>query len=242
MPPTLLQLKFLRKTEVATGTFAFHFEKPAGFEFIAGQYLNWRLIDPPETDEEGTRRFFSIAAAPFEEDLMLATRMRDTAFKRILGNMNEGDLINAFGPTGHLVLHEDSNIPAVFLTGGIGVTPFRSMTLQATHDKLPHKIYMFYSNRTLEDAPFLNDLETAQKQNPNFKLINTLTDMEKLPEGWSEETGFINKEMLQKYIEDISKPIYYIAGPPQMVEAMVKMLKEIGIPDEQINSEDFTGY
>lgn len=240
--PSLIQLKFIKKEEIASGTNAFHFEKPQGFEFIAGQYLNWRLINPPETDEEGTRRFFSVAAAPFEEDLMFATRMRDTAFKRIVNSFKEGDLIDVFGPSGKLVLHEDSSTPAVFLTGGIGVTPFRSMILQTTHDNLPQKIYMFYSNRTLGDAPFLPDLENAQKENPNFKLINTLTDLEKLPEGWTGETGFINREMLQKYLEDISKPIYYIAGPPQMVEVMVKMLKNSGAPDEKVISENFTGY
>ena len=77
-------VKFIRNEEIADGTMTFHFEKPAGFTFIAGQYLNWKLIDPPETDEEGTRRFFSIVAPPYEQDLMFATRMRDTAFKRII--------------------------------------------------------------------------------------------------------------------------------------------------------------
>src|SRR3989344_8595099 len=162
-------VKFIRNEEIADGTMTFHFEKPAGFTFIAGQYLNWKLIDPPETDEEGTRRFFSIVAPPYEQDLMFATRMRDTAFKRIIKTFKEGQEIEIYGPSGKLVLHEDPNIPAVFLTGGIGVTPFRSIILQATHDKLPHKIYMFFSNRALKDAPFLEELEKVQSDNTNFK-------------------------------------------------------------------------
>lgn len=240
--PTQHKLRFIKKQEVATKTNTFHFEKPLEFEFIAGQYLNWKLINPSETDEEGTRRFFSIASASYEKDLTFATRMRDTAFKRIIGNMKEGDSIDVFGPYGHLVLHKDPNIPAVFLTGGIGVTPFRSIILQATHDKLPNKIYMFFSNRALEDVPFLEELEKVQNENPNFKLINTLTDKENLPDNWSGETGFITKDMISKYITNLIVPVYYIAGPPQMVEAMEKILEDAEIPEEKIKSENFTGY
>lgn len=235
-------VKFIKSEEIAEGTMAFNFEKPVGFTFIAGQYLNWKLIDPPETDEEGTRRFFSITQPPFEKDLMFTTRMRNTAFKRIIKTFKAGQEIEIFGPSGQLVLHTDSNIPAVFLTGGIGVTPFRSITLQATHAKLPHKIYMFFSNRALKDAPFLEELEKVQKENPNFKLVNTLTERENLPQDWKGEIGFITKEMISKYINDLNIPKYYIAGPPQMVEAMEKMLKDAGISEDKIKSENFTGY
>ncbi len=235
-------VKFTYSEEIADGTMAFHFEKPEGFNFIAGQYLNWKLINPSETDEEGTRRFFSITQPPFEKDLMFATRMRDTAFKRIVKTFSTGQEIEIYGPSGKLVLHEDPNIPAVFLTGGIGVTPFRSIILQATHDKLSHKIYMFFSNRALKDAPFLKEIEKVQSENPNFKLINTLTDKENLPEDWMGEAGFITKDMISKYITDLNLPIYYIAGPPQTVEAMEKMLEDAGIPEEKIKSENFTGY
>jgi ferredoxin-NADP reductase len=235
-------VKLLKKEDVAEGTASFFFEKPEGFSYIAGQYINLRLINPPETDDEGTRRFFSLTSAPYEAHLRIATRMRDTAFKRILKNMEAGSKIELFGPYGKLVLHEDSSVPAVFLTGGIGVTPFRSMVSQATHDKSPQKIYMFYSNRRPEDTVFLKELLAWQEENPNFKLIGTMTDMANSSQSWEGEQGVINPEMIKKYIEDIGKPIFYIAGPPGMVEAMNKMLLENGIPEEKINKEDFTGY
>jgi ferredoxin-NADP reductase len=242
MASQMYTVNLLKKEDVAEGTTSFYFEKPQGFTYIAGQYINLRLINPSETDDEGTRRFFSLTSAPFEQDLRIATRMRDTAFKRILKNMELGSEIELFGPYGKLVLHEDLSIPAVFLTGGIGVTPFRSMVAQSTHDKSPHVLYMFYSNRRPEDTVFLSQLLSWQDENPNFKLIATMTDMTNSTQSWEGEQGIINIEMIKKYLEDLTKPIYYIAGPPGMVEAMNKMLLENGIPEEKINKEDFTGY
>lgn len=238
-----LRVKLIKKEDVAEGTTSFHWEKPEGFSYKAGQYINFRLIDPPETDDEGIRRFFSLASAPYEPDLMNTTRMRDTAFKRTLKKMESGAEIEMFGPYGSLILHEDSNIPAVILTGGIGVTPFRSIVSEATHDKLPHKIFMFYSNRRPEDTVFLQELLNWQTENPNFKLIGTMTDMANSKQSWDGETGVINIEMVKKYLgEDLTKSIYYIAGPPGMVEAMNKMLLDAGISEEKIIKEDFTGY
>jgi ferredoxin-NADP reductase len=112
------------RKEVAEGTMAFYFEKPAGFEFKAGQFSNFTLIDPPETDAEGNLRPFSIASAPGEEDLMVATRMRDTAFKRVLKYVALGTEIRVDGPFGSFTLHRDGSRPAVFVAGGIGISRF----------------------------------------------------------------------------------------------------------------------
>ena len=144
---------------------------------------------------------------------MVATRMRDTAFKRVLKTMEVGTEISLDAPYGSLTLHDDARIPAVFLSGGIGVTPVRSIILQATHDKLPHKIVLFDSNRRPEDAAFLGELTDAQKENPNFTLVGTMTEMEKSAKAWRGETGFVTKTMLMKSIKDFNLPIYYISGP-----------------------------
>src|SRR6185295_19545242 len=116
------KIKLKRCEQVAEGTTAFYFEKPEGFEFKAGQFLRLTHINPPETDAEGDSRTLSIASAPHEEDLMIATRMRDTAFKRILKTMPLGSEIDLKGPYGKMTLHDDPARPAVFLTGGIGIT------------------------------------------------------------------------------------------------------------------------
>lgn len=240
MPSYKVKLK--SKREIAEGTMAFHFEKPDGFTYKAGQSADWTLIDPDETDAEGNTRAFSLASAPYESDLMLATRMRDTAFKRVLKNMAPGTELTMEAPFGSFTLHNNAGIPAVFLTGGIGVTPVRSIILQAIHDKVPHRIFVFYSNRRPEDTAFLDELMQSQTENPNYTFVGTMTEMEKSNREWHGETGFIDKAMLLKSIDDLTLPIYYLDGPPAMVSAMRKLLNEAGVDDDNIRTEEFAGY
>jgi ferredoxin-NADP reductase len=236
------QVKLTRRQEVAFGTMAFHFEKPEGFTYKAGQFCDITLNDPPETDAEGNTRGFTLASAPYEDDLMVATRMRDTAFKRVMKTMEPGTAFSLDAPYGSFTLHNNASIPAVFIAGGIGVTPARSIILQATHDRLPHKIALFDSNRRPEDAPFLDELMEAQRKNPNFTFVGTMTAMGKSVEAWSGETGYITQKMLAKSIPDLNLPIYYISGPRTMVAAMRKVLNASGVNDDNIRTEVFAGY
>jgi len=238
----IYKVKLKRRQEIASGTMAFHFEKPEGFSYTAGQFGDVTLANPPETDAEGNTRTFTLASAPYEGDRMVATRMRDSAFKRVLKTMALGTEVSLSAPDGSLTLHSDARIPAVFLSGGIGVTPVRSIVLQATHDKLPHKIVLFDSNRRPEDAAFLDELAEAQKRNPNFTLIGTMTEMEKSSQAWRGATGYVTQAMLLKSVHDLSLPIFYISGPPAMVAAMRKILDDSGVKDDQIRTEEFAGY
>jgi ferredoxin-NADP reductase len=122
-------IKLKDRQEIAEGTFAFYFEKPANFKFTPGQFVDITLQNPPETDSEGNARGFSIASAPYEDTIMVATRMRDTAFKRVLRSVPLGTEVKVEGPFGNLRLHNDRSRAAVVLTGGIGITPFRSILL-----------------------------------------------------------------------------------------------------------------
>jgi len=236
------KVKLISRQEVAERTMAFHFEKPAGFTFIAGQATDFTLQKPPETDQEGNKRSFSLASAPYEDDIFITTRLRDTAFKRSLQSIPLGTQISITNPWGELTLHKDHTIPAVFVTGGIGITAIRSMILEATHNKLPQKLMLFYSNHRPEDTPFLDDLNRAQEENRNFRFIATMTRMEKSSQTWKGETGVIDRAMLEMLIDDLSIPIYYISGPPEMVTAMQNMLLDAGIKKSHIRTEDFTGY
>jgi ferredoxin-NADP reductase len=239
---TTYTIKLIERRDVAEGTMAFHLEKPPSFQFKAGQYMNVTLIDPPETDAEGNSRSFSISSAPFEADLLVATRMRDTAFKRVFRTLRLRSEVRISGPFGSFTLHTDAFRPAVFLVGGIGITPFRSIILQAAKDKLAHKLYLFYSNRRPEDAAFLDELQKIENQNPNYKFIGTMTDMRKSQRPWQAKTGHITPQMVTKWIRDLKGPIYYTAGPPGMVAAMRQMLTTSGIGDDDIRTEEFTGY
>lgn len=236
------KVKLTGKREVADGTMAFHVEKPQGFAYKAGQFADCTLINPAETDAEGDTRAFSFASAPYEDELIFATRMRDTAFKRVLKTMEPGTELSLDAPHGSFTLHDDICFPAVFLMGGIGVTPVRSIVLQAMHDNLPHRILVFYSNRGPEDAAFLDELMECQDSNPNYTFVGTMTEMEKSSREWNGETGFIDKAMLQKYMSDMTLPIYYIDGPPAMVKAMRQLLSEAGVDKGNIRTEEFSGY
>ena len=242
IPLAGFRTKLLNRSNVAEGTMAFHFAKPSDFSFKAGQAADLTLLNPPETDSEGNIRTFSIASPPFEDQLTFTTRMRDTAFKRSLKVVPIGAEITISSATGSLTLHKNANKPAVFLAGGIGITPFLSIVRQADHDRLAHKLFLFYSNRRPEDAPFLDVLQGLEKSNPNFRLVATMTEMARSGHEWKGETGFLNGEMLTRHLETLAGPIYYVAGPPAMVAAMRDMLIGAGVDEDDIRTEDFAGY
>ncbi len=234
--------KLLGKEEVAEGTMAFHFEKPSGFDFKPGQSADLTLLNPPETDSEGNTRTFSIVSAPFENKLTFAMRMRSTAFKRSLKQLTLGTGVKIDSALGSFTLHKNFGKPAVFLAGGIGITPFFSILRQADHDRTPHNLYLFHSNNCPEDAPFLEALQRLAKTNSNFRFVGTMTHVAKSKSKWDGETGWIDKEMLSRYLTDLHGPIYYIAGPPPMVAGMRKMLVASSIDEDDIRTEEFAGY
>lgn len=233
-------LKLVDRKEIARDTMAFWFDiSGKNYSFLAGQHTDFTLINPPYTDDEGNSRVFSFASSPNDKErLMIATRMRPSAFKNSLKEIPLGTELEVGDPMGFFTLHEDSSRPAVFLAGGIGITPFRSLIGWATEEKLPHKIYLFYANKTKEDAAFLQDLQEFEKQNANFKLIAIMTR----DQTWQGEKGHIGQEMLKKYISDLSKPIYYIAGPHDMMVSIYETLTAVGISRDSIKTEEFTGY
>lgn len=233
-------IKLLKKQAVAHDTMAFTWEKPSGFTFVAGQFGDLTLLNPAETDDEGNTRGFSLVHAPFEEDLVVATRMRDTAFKRMLKDLPIGADVKLDAPYGDFHLHQTVTTPAVFLIGGIGITPVRSIIAQATNDRLPHQMTLLYANKTPADAAFTDDLEGFAKENQHFTFVPVYTDVPGA--AWSGERGHINADMLNRHVPDVAAPIYYLSGPAGMVKAMRQMLIEAGANDDKIRTEEFSGY
>jgi len=239
---SLSMVRLIGREDVADGTMAFHFEKPDGFLYKAGQFADWTLIDPPETDAEGNTRGFSLASAPYEKDLRIATRMRDTAFKRVLHDLPDGTQLKLDAPYGSFTLHTNVAIPAVFVTGGIGITVVRSILLEATHQAVPRRIVLFYANRQPKDAAFLAELRQVAAKHPHFTFVPTMTHMDQAHQEWAGETGHITKGMLERYLDDLTVPIYYSTGPASLVAAMRKTLNDAGVGDDNIRTEEFTGY
>jgi ferredoxin-NADP reductase/nitrite reductase/ring-hydroxylating ferredoxin subunit len=238
-----LSLKLISKEKLeGTDIMTFKLERE-DMDFSAGQFGYFKL-GGVKNDPKGPIRHFSFASSPTEEGyLMISTRIRDTPYKKKLASLEIGSPIQTWGPQGEFVLHGDNLKPAVFLSGGIGVTPFRSMIKYATDKQLPMKIIMFDSNRDERNILYKHEFDLWASKNMNLKIIYTVTDG--IPPGWKGEKGRINEEMINRHVneESLDKSVFYICGPPAMLDAMHKLLqKDLQIPKERIKMEEFTGY
>ncbi len=236
------QSTLLGRTEVAEGTMAFQFEKPSHFVFNAGQYIDLTLSGSHLGLPNGLTHTFSIASSPCDKELVVTTRMRDTVFKQAISILPIGSRARIEGPMGSFCLHKNTARPAIFLAGGIGIAPFFSMLSYATKEKLRHPIVLFYANRYLEDAAFIDELWKLERANPRFRFVPVLTRTDKNYRGWKGETGHISSEMLLTHVGLLRGPIYYIAGPPTMVTTARRTLSEAGVDEDDIRTEEFAGY
>ncbi len=231
MPHYTFALK--EKKTVAKETMAFVFELgDQEFSFRPGQFVDVTIDKPKYQDDKGHTRAFSIASSPLDNYLMTATRLTDSAMKKSLAEIELGSLVHIDGPLGSFRLHQDVAVPAVMLTGGIGITPFRSIIKDATENNSEQKLILIYSNRTPEDAVFVDDLTEWQAYNTNFNFVTR----------WTKEDGHIDEKFLKQHIKNLAAPIYYVAGPPGMVAGTTQLLIEIGVNEDNIRFEEFAGY
>ncbi len=227
------------REEVARGTLAFRFARPEGFSYRAGQAVNLALVDPPETDAKGNSRTFSLASAPSEATLQVATRMRDTAFKRVLGSLAPGAAVKLRGPMGSFTLPEDAARPVVLLAGGIGITPFMSMLREEERQGSKRPRVLLYSNRSPADAPFLAELHRLARPGSGLRMVAAVTENAPAPGTWG---GIADPEFLRRELEGVSGAIHYLAGPPGMVGALRKALGAMGADAADIRTDEFYGY
>ncbi len=212
--------------------------KDSGFTFEPGQYAKITLLDPIHNDEEGNSRLFSMASSPWnKETLMFTTRALDSAFNKNIRELPLGSKASISEPGGNTVLHKDPSIPAVFIIGGIGITPVRCMVEYATESNQPYEMHLFYSNPVAKTMAFLDDFFKWENENPHFKFHPTIDD--KNDKNWKFEFGYINEEMLKKHIKDFSKPIYYLVGPQVMVDTMNDVLLKNRVNPDRIKLERF---
>src|SRR5689334_1930457 len=226
------------------------------FDYTAVQYAFFD-IGGVHSDPKGPIRHFTISSSPTEDFIMITTRIRDTPYKKRLSSLEESTIVKARGTQGKFILHEDYSKPAVFLSGGIGVTPFRSMIKYATDRQLPIKIVMFDSNRNQENTLFKKEFDEYVNINRNIKTVYTITEEGEQKQGsqntisspirqqWTGERGRIDKAMLTKHLTDdeIKNSIFYTCGPSGMTKAMQKLLEEdLHLPKDRIKVEEFTGY
>jgi ferredoxin-NADP reductase len=236
-----MRAQIKEKREVAKGTLLVIFDLLGReVDFKPGQYFWVTLLDPPYEDEKGPRRHISVVTSPNERGVLgLCTRLRDSAFKRSLAELPIGAEVEVEEPKGSFLLPEDTTQPYVFIAGGIGITVFRCMLRYIAEEQLPYRVTLVYSNRDRDSAAFLDELLELEQANSNLELALTMTD----DPAWDGESRRIDAEFLHDHLGDeLQSLTYLIAGPPAMVEGVVGTLQAVGVPDEQLQPDRFSGY
>ena len=239
-PDLRMTMRLVGKDRLSDDISSLLFEPQKKFDFIPGQFFEWTLAhDHP--DSRGIRRWFTISSSPTEQHIWLTTRFTDrgSTFKRKLKELAEGDEIIVSGLEGDFVLPKHLSRPMAFIAGGIGITPFRSMIKYLLDKDLKADIILLYSNRTVRDVVFKEIFEEARNRF-GLKTLYTLTD--ETPPGWQGRSGFIDQEFIKAEAPDYQKRLFYISGPEPMVESFEKMLRLMGVREENIKRDYFPGY
>ncbi|AKB50748.1 Sulfhydrogenase 1 subunit gamma [Methanosarcina barkeri str. Wiesmoor] len=210
---------------------SFRFERPQGFSYLPGQYVVLDLSDKSIQ----MKKPFTLSSSPTEDFLEITKKLTGHPFSNALTELKSGDRVVINGPYGKFTIQEEYNNIGM-LSGGIGITPLRSIIKYSIDKKISCNIILIYSNRYETDIAFKDELELIQKENPNIKVIDTITKPELT---WKGTTGRINAEMIQRYIPDYRKRIFFTCGPMEMVNSMVSLLKKLEVPEEQIKREIF---
>ncbi len=225
--------------EVAKGTLFVTFSVEDYPDYRPGSYFWVELPEQGHSDEKGLRRHISLVTSPTEKGIVgLATRLRDTAFKRTLAELEVGDEVEVEEPKGSFLLPEDTGAEYVFVAGGIGITVFRSMLRYIRDEQLPYEVTLVYSNRDRESAAFLDELSELERALPGFKLVLTMTD----EPGWEGESRRIDAAVLQDHLGELDGYSFLVAGPPAMTEAVVAELHGAGVSEESVLADSFSGY
>ncbi|MGD0234469.1 MAG: FAD-dependent oxidoreductase [Syntrophorhabdales bacterium] len=230
-------VRLLRKDMVGGVLMLFRLERPKAFQFLAGQFCTITLPSVEVTDNKELRSGFSIASAPFERELIFATRLSDSPFKKALRDMAAESAVTIDGPFGSFTLPEDTSNPIIFLAGGLGVTPFRSMMKYVADSSTGHRVTLFYSSRVLEEAVFLDELQGLADTRTNIKLVATMTRPEQSSTNWTGLTGRLNAAMIKERCDEWPNAMYYMAGPPAMVDTMQQILDDMAIPGDRVRTE-----
>ncbi len=235
------RIKLKRQTQVASGTGSFYFEKPNGFDYEAGQFVEMTLDGVEEASDADRVHSFTLCSAPCEDDLMITTRLRDSIFKQTLRALKPSDEVVIEGPYGTFTLREDTPRPVVLIAGGVGITPMRSLLTQAAVDGRLDDVFLFYSNRTPDECAFFGELDELQKTHGGFHFVPTMSGLTPEHTDWQGERGRVDFGLLSRYVDPV-RACFYVSGPPGLVGAMRTMLAENGIERQNIRVENFDGY
>ncbi len=214
---------------------SFRLAIPNYVKFRPGQYLSISLEQRVDLT-----RYLSISSSPTEEDYLEVTkRITQSRFSQILNKVEPGYKVSITYPMGKFTF--EGEFPKIaMLSGGIGITPLRSICRYAAAKQLNTNICLLYSNRDLEEVAFKSEFDAMQKANPRFKAVHTLS---RAGDDWAGRRGRIDAALVREEVPDYRERLFYVCGPPQMVDALTDMLRnELQIPEAHIKTEGFLGY
>jgi ferredoxin-NADP reductase len=218
-----------RKTE-SPGVESFIFKPEEPLVWKAGQFLHY-VLNHEATDDRGSDRWFTIASAPYERHVMVTTRFnskRSSTFKKTLRALKSGDSIEMSDLDGDFIVSNPKK-QYVFIAGGIGITPFRSILKQAEHEGKQLRVTLLYANRKTV-AAYKKEFDAMAKRNPHLR-IHYLFHPQR-----------IDKKTIKEFVPNLKRPLFYVSGPEPMVEIVGKMLQQMGVPKKRIKQDWFPGY
>jgi ferredoxin-NADP reductase len=240
-PKQRVTLSLKRKARVAPSVVDFYFTPSQRLAFTPGQYLECTLAHP-HADARGVRRYFTIASSPTEESILLGVRFykRSSTFKTALYSLGGRTKLLAGQVAGDFTLPADANRKLVFIAGGIGVTPFRSMLKYLLDANQRRDIVLLYANKNASDFVYQDVLSEAQRR-LGIRAVYTLTDQRAAPANWQGARGRIDAQMIQAMVPDYRERTFYLSGPPEMVNEHEKALRGLGVSRSQIKKDYFNG-
>lgn len=241
-PKEKLVLKLSEKIQLASDIADFVFKPQKKFSYIPGQYVEW-TFPHPHTDSRGNRRYFTLASSPTEDTLRIGVKFYDhgSSYKRALQEMKNTDVVMAGQISGDFLLPKNTAKKLVFVAGGIGITPFRSMIKYLLDTNEKRDIVMLFSNKVKEDIVYKDVFDQAEKI-IGVKTFYNLTDLEQIPSDWSGKRGRISQEMIEELVPDWRERVFYLSGPHGMVVGFEKTLGDLGVVKNKIKKDFFPGF
>jgi ferredoxin-NADP reductase len=214
---------------------SFQFHQPLEFEYRPGQFFFITI----KIKGKEAKKHFTISSDPSQTKILEFTKkLTRSEFSNALDDLKEGDWARIDGSYGNFTFEGEFEKVGM-LTGGIGITPLRSMISFCNNQKIKCNIVLLYNNRKKEDIVFKKELEKIQSENSNIKIVFSLTKAE---DGWDGYSRRIDKEMILEEIPDFKERIFFTCGPPKLVDSMIKLLDELKVDKEKIKKENFPGY
>ena len=225
----IMKLTLHTTKQEASDVFSFVFTPERPLRWQAGQYLHY-ILNHPQPDDRGVERYFSIASAPHEKEVILTTRFapKGSSFKKALKALKPGEAIEVREKGGDFTLDQRRKT-FVFIAGGIGITPFRAILLDLDRHRKPLNVQLLYANRD-NDFPYRKELETLRKRHPEFRIDYVVSPHR------------IDEKTIPKLVAEMEKPMFYVSGPEPMVETLDKILKKLGVSKKRLKNDFFPGY